>query len=299
MYADSPDAKQAGEAGVALKSSQAALWSLVLSAVAIPHQVEQRDNVWIMVVPPHLADQARQQLALLENANWPPKGDGLRENQSLAHSFPLVVLVMGSLIFLHGITGPWSHDNVWFARGAVSGHAVLQNGEWWRLVTGLTLHSDPVHLLGNVAIGGILMAFLCGRIGWALGFFLPLTAGGVGNAINLFFRGPQLLSVGYSTAVFGMVGILCGLDVRRGGTVKGALLPLGAGLALLAMLGTAGERTDLWAHLWGMAVGFLLGVMFNGFRESGWLTRIKGCRVLLLPVGIGIVLGCWWAAFSF
>jgi membrane associated rhomboid family serine protease len=37
-------------------------------------------------------------------------------------------------------------------------------------------------------------------------------------------------------------------------------VPIGAGLAILAMLGTAGERVDLWAHLFGLLVGGALGI---------------------------------------
>jgi membrane associated rhomboid family serine protease len=38
-------------------------------------------------------------------------------------------------------------------------------------------------------------------------------------------------------------------------------VPIAAGLALLAMLGTAGERVDLLGHLFGFLAGGVLGVV--------------------------------------
>ncbi len=42
-----------------------------------------------------------------------------------------------------------------------------------------------------------------------------------------------------------------------------AWLPLGAGLALLSMLGSGGERTDLMAHLFGFMTGLILGAFYG------------------------------------
>jgi len=40
-----------------------------------------------------------------------------------------------------------------------------------------------------------------------------------------------------------------------------AWLPVAAALALLGMLGTGGERVDIWAHLFGLLVGGVLGIL--------------------------------------
>ena len=84
-----------------------------------------------------------------------------------------------------------------------------------------------------------------------------------------------MLSIGFSTALFGAVGALCALnaaDVFRhqsryahlnknaSGLVfalaRKVLMPLAAGLALLGLLGGGGEaRTDYSAHIWGFCCG--------------------------------------------
>ncbi|MBU0908067.1 MAG: rhomboid family intramembrane serine protease, partial [Proteobacteria bacterium] len=153
-------------------------------------------------------------------------------------------------------------------------------------------------LLGNVIIGGIIIHFLCKILGSGLGWFLVLVAGTAGNAFNILLRTGQHLSVGFSTAVFGAIGILTGLELKRQFRIKGVLLPLGAGLSLLAMLGSGGERTDLGAHFWGLAVGCGIGVLVASFPVF-----LKWCnawqrQLFFLAVSLLIVLGCWQLAFS-
>jgi rhomboid protease GluP len=59
------------------------------------------------------------------------------------------------------------------------------------------------------------------------------------------------------------VGLLCGLEAWRRERVslpwRGAWVPLGAGVALLAMLGSGGEDVDYGAHILGMLAGMGLG----------------------------------------
>ena len=102
------------------------------------------------------------------------------------------------------------------------------------------------------------------------------------------------MSVGASTAVFGAVGLLSGLAVARRrqqqSPERRSWLPIGAGLAILAMLGTAGARVDLWAHLFGLLTGVALGIPV-GFA----LPRPAGSLVqwILGSVALAAVLGCW------
>jgi len=60
--------------------------------------------------------------------------------------------------------------------------------------------------------------------------------------------------VGASTAVFGALGSLAALPRHR----RRPWIPLGAGLALLAFLGTS-KRADFAGHLFGFVAGVLLG----------------------------------------
>ena len=205
---------------------------------------------------------------------------------------------MGALLLFYWITGPWQDGGVWFEAGLVNWEAITSQGEWWRLITGLTLHADPVHVLGNVVIGGIVIHFLCKILGSGLGWLLVLLAGTAGNTMNIFFHSEQHLSVGFSTAVFAAVGILTGLELKRSFRLKNVILPLGAGASLLAMLGSGGERTDLGAHFWGLVAGGAVGVFAASFPQFLKWCNLWYRQLFFFVVAALIVLGCWMQAFS-
>ncbi len=67
--------------------------------------------------------------------------------------------------------------------------------------------------------------------------------------------------VGFSTAVFAVIGMLSMVSHHHQKRRIGFhfLMPFMAGAALLAMLGSSGERTDLGAHLFGLVSGLAIG----------------------------------------
>jgi membrane associated rhomboid family serine protease len=152
----------------------------------------------------------------------------------------------------------------WFERGSADVHKIL-NGELWRTVTALTLHADVAHVLSNAIAVALFLGLVSSLLGTGLGGALILLSGAVGNLANAFLHGPPHVAAGASTLVFGAIGILGGLGVvmrrRRTLSRRRAWLPIGAALALLGMLGSGGERVDVWAHLLGLIVGGVLGVL--------------------------------------
>lgn len=151
----------------------------------------------------------------------------------------------------------------WLALGGMDA-ARFVAGEGWRPLTALTLHADTLHLLGNVAFGAFFTYFVGRYLGGGAGWIAILASGALANALNGWLSGPDHRSIGASTAVFGALGLLSAFAWRRGfprGTTRrGRLAPVVAGIALLAFTGTAGQNTDLGAHLLGFTVGFLIGL---------------------------------------
>jgi membrane associated rhomboid family serine protease len=150
----------------------------------------------------------------------------------------------------------------WLAVGRMDAARLLA-GESWRALTALTLHVDTIHLLGNVAFGALFTYFVARYLGGGVGWIAILASGVLGNALNGWLMGPDHRSIGASTAVFGALGLLSAFMWRRGfprGTSRRSrLAPVVAGVALLAYTGTAGQNTDLGAHLLGFVAGFLIG----------------------------------------
>lgn len=242
---------------------QVELWSLVLLSVNISHKVVQGSSCWQIFVAPRDYELAREHLARYgrENKGW-PLGQG---PDSPAPAFSWVsTLFFVSLLVFYNVTGPWKSGSAWFRDGAVNSSRIFEHGEWWRVVCSLTLHADSVHLLGNVVLGALMVVYLSAQTGVGWAWVMTLVAGACGNAINAFFQGGNHVSIGFSTSVFGVIGALCALQIaRKNFSVKAFLLPLGAGVGLLAMLGSEGERTDFGAHVWGLVIGLLCGLCWS------------------------------------
>jgi membrane associated rhomboid family serine protease len=148
--------------------------------------------------------------------------------------------------------------------GAAAGR--IMDGELYRTVTALMLHSGVSHLLGNMAGIALFGTAVCGVTRPGIGWLMILLAGALGNLANAALQLPVHRSIGASTAVFGAIGLLSAFQFwskyRRPGYRLKAWLPLGAGLALLGILGSSGERTDLMAHLFGLLAGLLMGTPY-------------------------------------
>lgn len=276
------------------------VWILVLAAKEIPYHLEHdQPGLQLLVPEEHLAEAVHQlQLYEEENRNWPPPLPPTREfDQNILATLSVLILlaafhnvIRSDLLLLNGTVPDW------FNLGMVQA-GKIRTGEWWRLVTALTLHADLQHLLGNLAIGGLFVFLLCREVGTGLSWFLILAAGVLGNLANVYVQSGIHNSVGASTAVFGVVGILAGLSVIRYRTHLRHRwpLPIAGAVALLVLLGSEGKNTDLGAHLF----GFLFGVPLGLITEL-LISRVGQARsavdLLLGLLSMVIVVGAWWVA---
>lgn len=203
------------------------------------------------------------------------------------------------------------YPKLWLDHGSAEAARIL-SGEWWRVFTALTLHGDGAHVMGNALIGGVFVWLVSRRLGAGLGWLLVILGGGVGNLLNSMALAAPHNSIGFSTASFAAAGVLAAIaPFGVGGGVHGlgsgslgrrlfaflrsALVPVAAGLGLLAMLG-AGEDTDLGGHLFGFMSGFGLGLMTG---LLGTRFGLPGARrdAALLAVAMAIPVLAWCRAW--
>ena len=248
---------------VSRRRAQIDEWVLVLSAEGLQTGVRGGPDGFALEVA---SDDAARADALLrtwqrENENAPRATEPAApiDARALRHA----VVVSGFLLALYAVTGPASRaDSAFGARGSAES-ARIRAGEAWRAVTALTLHADVAHVLGNAIAGALFLSAVFHLFGFGFGGALVLSAGVLGNLANAFVQAPTHASIGASTAVFGALGLLVGhalAQPRAARRTRPAWMPIGAALALLAMLGSEGERVDLWAHGFGLAAGALLGL---------------------------------------
>jgi rhomboid protease GluP len=275
------------------------LWALVLEARYLPCRIESGVNGWNLLVPSRSLDVSAHELRLFEeeNRDWPPQpppATPITENTLATLSVLILLATFHNLTLLDtSLPGQFPFD--WIAIGNAHAAKIL-DGQWWRLITALTLHADGLHLFSNLAIGGLFIVFLCRELGSGLAWSLLLGAGVLGNLANACLQLPDHRSVGASTLVFGAVGILAAITLvrYRGQLQRRWPLPVAAALALLALLGTEGKQTDLGAHLFGFAFGILLGLSAEYLverlgRPGSWLNA-------LLALGCILLVGVAWSA---
>lgn len=232
--------------------AQADEWAYVLTALGILHEIRDDEGGHAIAVLPEDAAAAERAIDAHEAEKARPAARVERE-----YGPNLLWLAYAALLAsFHFVTGPRDERVVWFARGSSDAAAFLR-GEWWRPVTALTLHADYAHAVGNLVAGAVLLWALARRIGPAAAAWIALGSGVLGNAATAAVVRRGYISVGASTAVFGTLGALAMIQVvaRR----RMVLLALGAGAALLGLLGT-GQDADLFAHLFGFIAGGALGL---------------------------------------
>jgi membrane associated rhomboid family serine protease len=250
----------------------------------------------VVGVPPEEVEQATNALLAYESENpvAPPMPTEWRGSAPLYAALVFSILLLDFFF----ITDVWDSEIRWTEVGAADAALIVQ-GEWWRTVTALTLHADLKHVLGNVIAGAVFLHIVCRAMGPGLGSLTVLAAGAGGNLVNAFFYGSLHISIGASTAVFGALGLMGGMGVvrrrRHGAQGRHVWVPIVAALAILAMLGTAGERVDLLGHLFGFLVGGGLGIVVGIMVLRPPEGRIQWALVCTTIMLIGV---CWGFALG-
>ena len=256
-----------GRALSGLGTRQMELLRLILDARDIPYMIVGHGSNMRAYVPALYEDLARTELS-----------DAAAEKAAVAPPLPIrhnahwAVLALLLLIAWHGVRMSWwplpfehvPDPDYWVQCGKLN-VTLVRSGEWWRTATALTLHADSLHLFSNVLFSAPFLILLAQRLGMGLTLSATVLSGILGNALDVAYRSPGYSSLGASTAMFSIVGLLCADVMIRSPAkgLKGILLPMAAGMAFLALLGSEGENIDYAAHVFGLAAGFLVGSMVS------------------------------------
>jgi membrane associated rhomboid family serine protease len=243
--------------------------ALVLLAVGIDCRLVEGDGGVAVYVAAHEAEQARQQLDAYEQEN-PPEPASSHQARPALHGLGAALAYCMVLLFFFGADRRLSWSVDWSAIGAAQA-GLIQDGEWWRTVTALTLHADHSHLFANLIAGTGFGMLLAQVLGPGLAWLAILLAGVLGNELNALLHPAAHTAIGSSTAIFGALGILAGYTQRRRTAPWRSRIrrwvPLAAGSMLLAYLGFGGEQTDVGAHVAGFAVGAGLGLALGRWAQ--------------------------------
>ena len=266
---------------------------LVIAAMDLPHWIERDDGAWVLFVEENAREQAAAALVEFETEEQ-TRVQVQKPEPLMIPKLALVLTLVAMVIFYRMQTAA---NPALVERGVAMDSEIL-HGEWWRCFTALTLHGGIEHLVSNLGLAVFAFAFAFSRFGTGAGLLGTVLGGALGNLLNAFAHAAKPhASLGSSTALFASLGLLAGGELaarlmhRATRTGWQLLVPVGAGLAFLALYGGTGSNrdgtpimdagnVDLMAHLFGLVAGVVLGaVLFAaGLRRGArvWVQEVCG-----------------------
>jgi rhomboid protease GluP len=138
-------------------------------------------------------------------------------------------------------------------------------GDYWQVFTAMFVHFDLLHIAFNMF--ALVYFGRLDEVGYSNYEYLAvyLGAGLVGNAASLYLLPSNVPTGGASGAIFGLVGAYVASE-RKGANMLLAFL-----FAALIFVDSIGPDVNVFAHLFGVVFGLLLGHYFTSRdrRRSG------------------------------
>ncbi|MGB3635358.1 MAG: rhomboid family intramembrane serine protease [Rubrobacteraceae bacterium] len=219
---------------------------------------------------------------------------------SLIAANVLVYLAISALAASAGV--PWNIALVnqipeFLGRGSLL-PALVAQGEAWRLLTSIFLHSGLIHLAFNMVALYFLGTFAESAFGQWRFFALYVLSGLSGGLAYLYFGDFTQPAVGASGAIFGLLGSILGYALRRGtfswqNPLIRQLLIL---LALNVYLGLSISNISNTAHMGGLAGGFVFGWLMAPTVYSQ--KKLRSLTPVFIVLGAELaLLAVWWLYF--
>ena len=188
------------------------------------------------------------------------------------------IVVVNILVFLFLDYLGNTEDAVFMAHyGAIFPSFIVEQKEYYRLLTGMFMHFGINHLVNNMLVLFFLGDNLERAVGhWRYLIIYLLSGLGAGSlSVYMMIRsGDYAVSAGASGAIFGMVGALLYIVIRNRGRLENVTTKrLGFMILLSLYLGFTSAGVDNMAHVGGLISGFLLAVILYHKKKKGGPVR--------------------------
>jgi membrane associated rhomboid family serine protease len=298
MNQTAPHSDAEDAAVIPVRSQRLAMeWSLVLASQGIEPIIDRdaENGRWMLLVP--RADYERS-VSSIQQFRAENRRRVWREQWREARG------LWGALVwcgFLAAVYASDAHSGGRLETAGILDSAKARGGDWWRVLTAVTLHGNLGHLASNLSIGLVLFGLAGGRFGVGVSLLLAFVAGVLGNVGGVFLRSEPYRGLGASGMVMGALGLLAAHAFstwRNDGWASAwsrrlVWSGLGGGTMLFVLFGLH-PGSDTLAHALGFAAGLALGGMM-ALIPTAWTAALwfqHGCGFIL-----SLALGwTWWLA---
>jgi membrane associated rhomboid family serine protease len=171
---------------------------------------------------------------------------------------------------------------------------LVDQGDWWRLITAAFLHYGPIHLGLNM----LALWWFGSAVEQVLGrgrFLLLYIVSGLAGSAGALIASPNSLTVGASGAIFGIMGAALVLERQRIYVFGGGALSV---IALNLVFTFAIPGISIGGHLGGLIGGAVGTLALSRFGRGHAVYGSPGFAGVagLIGVGVASVLVAFWAS---
>lgn len=197
-----------------------------------------------------------------------------------------VVAIQVIVFLIMTIAGGSTNSSVLIEFGArVS--VLIQDGQWWRLITPVFLHIGLMHLAVNsvtVYFIGTQIEMLFGHWRFAIIYFVTAITGNVASFVFL----PNTISAGASTAIFGLFGafLMLGESFRNNLYIRAMSRQFLIFVVMNLAFDLFSPGIDIYGHIGGLFGGFLMGYVVGAPRigKTNLIKRFLSGIILLVAI---------------
>ena len=185
-----------------------------------------------------------------------------------------LLIALNVLFFLYlEIAGSSEDAYFMYTKGAMFAPAVLEDGEYYRLLTAMFMHFGIRHIMNNMLVLFVLGDNLERALGHVKYLIFYLLCGIGSNWVSMMAHPTDTMTVsaGASGAIFGVVGALLYVVTAN----KGRLEDLSTRQLVIMIffslyLGYTSTGVDNTAHLSGLVIGIVLAIILYHRPTGDW-----------------------------
>lgn len=208
--------------------------------------------------------------------NYRARGDMLDIRRVLSQkNLPwcnIIIILLNVLVFFYTDFFALSQNDAIVSAGALGWHEVMENGQWYRLITCMFLHSNIEHIFNNMLILGYVGSCLENQLGKIRYGILYIGAGilaGCASMVYNMMQNNNVISIGASGAIFGVIGAMLFVVLFNRGKESEYNFRQIAVMAFLSLYGGfTSQGVDNAAHFGGFIAGFILAGMLTIFQKK-------------------------------